>query len=187
MLPFGSYMQRLPKRFVRLYGGTLSNEVFLKPNRGLEIWKIGLTKSDGKVWLERGWPAFAKRYALGEGRLVLFGYEGNCEFAVSVCDNRKSTSQIYGNPNSASSDETEIQGSAKVPGLLGTDYDNAIEITDSFSLPCSDEEVESPPLCSPARKRMRTRAGDRHEKTTARVSASHEDSVGSNSEIKGME
>ena len=182
----GDSIQRLPKRFVRLYGETLSNEeVFLKPTRGLEIWKIGLIKSEGKEWLKRGWPAFAKRYALGEGRLVFFGYEGNSEFTFSICDNRKSATQIYCSPNPASSEETEVNGNAKFPSVPGTDYDNCIEITDSLSLPWSDEEVESPPPCSSTHKRMRTRSSGRCEKRMAN-STSDEDSVGSNSEIEGM-
>ena len=181
-------IQRLPKNFVRLYSETLSNEVFLKPTQASECyWEIGLAKSNGKVWLKQGWPEFARRFSLGEGRLALFRYEGNSEFAVSVCDNRKSTAQIYCGPDvPASSDETDVDGSAEEPSMQGTECDHAIESSDSLWLPSSDEEEGSPPPCSSTRKRMRTRASGWCKSRTARNFVVGEDSVSSNSKIEGM-
>ncbi|PON54059.1 B3 DNA binding domain containing protein, partial [Parasponia andersonii] len=47
---------------------------------------MGLTEQDNKIWFEKGWPDFAKHYALKKGSMLIFGYEGNSEFHAFIFD-----------------------------------------------------------------------------------------------------
>lgn len=60
-------------KFVTKYGDTLSSQVYIKLPSGLE-WKLGLTKSDGKVWIDKDWKKFADYYSIGRGDLLVFRY-----------------------------------------------------------------------------------------------------------------
>lgn len=84
-------MQKIPKKFVRKYGETLSSPVILKLPSGLE-WKVGLTKSDGRLWLHKGWPEFAAHHSINRGHLLVFRYEGSSQFYVLILDT--STTEI---------------------------------------------------------------------------------------------
>lgn len=151
---------------MRLHGETLSNVVFLKLPCGSE-WEIGLTKSDGKVWLNQGWPEFATRYSLDQRRLLFFRYKGNSRFAVSIFG--KTTCQICYDPFPANSVELDID-----EDNIGTRFDNPVLISDSLSL-FSNPEEESPPP-----------SADQWKENTPGNSTSDKDSVASNSEIEGM-
>ncbi|XP_039069832.1 B3 domain-containing protein Os11g0197600-like [Hibiscus syriacus] len=45
-----------------------------------EVWRVELTKSDGKIWLENGWHQFSNHYTLDFGYLLVFRYDGNSNF-----------------------------------------------------------------------------------------------------------
>lgn len=58
------------------YCGSLSSQVILKLPCGSR-WEVGLTKSDGNVWIENGWNKFAEHCSLGlaeamDERLIYF-------------------------------------------------------------------------------------------------------------------
>ena len=78
-------MQRIPKKFEKFYGETLSQDVHLKLPCGSE-WKMGLAKYDEKLWLREGWPEFAKHCSFKRGNLLIFRYEGNSKFSVVIFD-----------------------------------------------------------------------------------------------------
>ncbi|XVF59515.1 hypothetical protein PTKIN_Ptkin07bG0282100 [Pterospermum kingtungense] len=81
----------IPTKFVRKYGNGMSSPIFLNVPTGA-IWKVELTKSDGKVWLDSGWQQFSNHYSLEFGHFLVFRYEGNSNFHVLIFD--KSTSEI---------------------------------------------------------------------------------------------
>ncbi|MBA0707040.1 hypothetical protein Golax_019122 [Gossypium laxum] len=56
------------------------------------VWKVELTKSDGKIWLENGWLEFSNHYSLDIGHLLVFRYVGNSNFHVIIFD--KSASEM---------------------------------------------------------------------------------------------
>ncbi|MBA0643335.1 hypothetical protein Goklo_027642, partial [Gossypium klotzschianum] len=51
-----------------------------------EVWKVELTKCDGKIWCENGWLEFSNHYSLYIGHLLVFRYDGNSNFHVIIFD-----------------------------------------------------------------------------------------------------
>ena len=70
---------------MRKYRETLSNSAFVKLPCGSK-WKIELTKQENNIWLEKGWPDFAKHYFIKRGSMLVFRYEGNSEFHAVIFD-----------------------------------------------------------------------------------------------------
>ncbi|XP_056175037.1 B3 domain-containing protein Os11g0197600-like [Syzygium oleosum] len=83
--------QGIPKKFVRKYGSDLPDLVFLQVASG-DAWEVELVRGYGGVWLRRGWPDFAKHYAIEQGHFLVFRYEGGSAFRVVIFD--KSASEI---------------------------------------------------------------------------------------------
>ncbi|KAM7250421.1 hypothetical protein ACFE04_022304 [Oxalis oulophora] len=71
----------IPKEFVKTYG----NQVTLKVLADAE-WKIGLTRSDGIVWLQNGWKEFIDYYSLAHGHFLVFRHEDKSCFSVTIFD-----------------------------------------------------------------------------------------------------
>ncbi|OMP02097.1 hypothetical protein COLO4_11354 [Corchorus olitorius] len=78
-------MQPIPQKFLRLYGKLLPSLLKLEVPSG-EVWQVELAKDDKWVWLEKGFKEFAKHYSLKSGHFVLFRYERNAHFYVSIFD-----------------------------------------------------------------------------------------------------
>ncbi|GMJ08775.1 hypothetical protein HRI_004546700 [Hibiscus trionum] len=81
----------IPRKFVRKYGNQLSSPVKLEVPSGA-IWQVELTKSDERVWLQKGWREFAEHYSLEFGSFLVFRYQGNDHFHVLIFD--RSASEI---------------------------------------------------------------------------------------------
>lgn len=79
------HVQRFPANFVRRYGETLSERVFIRDPDGLE-WRIGLVQSNNEIWLEKGMEVFMKYYSLNFGHLLIFQYDFGSHFDVSIFD-----------------------------------------------------------------------------------------------------
>ncbi|OMO84154.1 hypothetical protein COLO4_22195 [Corchorus olitorius] len=75
----------IPIDFIKKYGKGISSPALLRVPSG-EVWKVELTKGDGKVWLKNGWQEFSKHYALERGQFVVFRYQGNSKFHVVILD-----------------------------------------------------------------------------------------------------
>ncbi|GMI68098.1 REPRODUCTIVE MERISTEM 39, REDUCED VERNALIZATION RESPONSE 1 [Hibiscus trionum] len=82
----------IPKKFVKNHGKYISSPALLRVPSG-EVWKVELTKYDGKLWLENGWLQFSNHYSLDFGHLVVFRYDGNSNFHVVIFDT--SASEIH--------------------------------------------------------------------------------------------
>lgn len=80
---------RIPKSFWRKYGTGIPSQIELRVPSGA-VWKVGLTKSEGNVWLQHGWREFAEHYSLKFGHFLVFRYEGSCNFHVVICDTSSS-------------------------------------------------------------------------------------------------
>ncbi|PRQ20362.1 putative transcription factor B3-Domain family [Rosa chinensis] len=109
----------IPEDFVSKYGKDLSNSVTFRLPCGSE-WEVGLTRYNGEVWFDKGWPDFSKFYSLGYNDLLVFGYEGKSRLQVSIFD--KST--------------IEIEYPVKAPNIEESDEhdDSSVEILDDFPL-----------------------------------------------------
>ncbi|TYH78887.1 hypothetical protein ES332_D03G020800v1 [Gossypium tomentosum] len=58
----------IPRKFVKNHGNSMSSPAMLSVPSGA-VWKVELTKSDGKIWLENGWLEFSNHYSLDIGHL----------------------------------------------------------------------------------------------------------------------
>ncbi|MED6197726.1 hypothetical protein PIB30_059445 [Stylosanthes scabra] len=76
---------KLPKKFTRKYGDSLSKPVFLKPPDGTE-WKVDWTMHDAQVLFQDGWREFVAYYSIKHGHFLMFEYNGNSHFGVQICD-----------------------------------------------------------------------------------------------------
>ncbi|KAK9924144.1 hypothetical protein M0R45_032530 [Rubus argutus] len=130
---------KIPKMFVMKYGKDLSNSVCLKLPSGSE-WEVGLTRSKGRVWFEKGWPEFSMFCSLDYGNFLLFRYEGNSHFHVCIFD----------------TSATEIDYPITMPNIEEADADDhlSIEILEDFE-PSPKARKKSPLPCPPYKK-MRT-------------------------------
>lgn len=168
-----SDVQGIPEDFVCKYGKDLSNPVCFKLPCGSE-WEVGLTRYNGEVWFKKGWPDFSKFYSLGYNDMLVFGYEGNSRFQVSIFD------------RSAIEIEYPIEHS-KIEEIEEND-DSSVEILEEVP-PCPRKTREKYQLPSHLpHKKNRTSSSD-----TAKINLSFEKSMknkeahSSKSEMKSME
>ncbi|XP_012472263.2 B3 domain-containing transcription factor VRN1 [Gossypium raimondii] len=75
----------IPKKFVKNHGNGMSSPAMFSVPSG-EVWKVELTKCDGKIWCENGWLEFSNHYSLYIGHLLVFRYDGNSNFHVIIFD-----------------------------------------------------------------------------------------------------
>ncbi|XP_039038444.1 B3 domain-containing transcription factor VRN1-like [Hibiscus syriacus] len=74
---------RLPDNFVKSIKDELSVAAALTVPDG-HVWRVGIKKVDNKVWFHEGWPEFVDRYYIRIGYFLIFRYEGNSAFSVSI-------------------------------------------------------------------------------------------------------
>lgn len=75
----------IPRKFARIFGENLNDSIFLNASGG-SVWPIDLERHEGKVWMQNGWPEFAKFYSICVGYLLLFEYQGDSKFQVLIFD-----------------------------------------------------------------------------------------------------
>ncbi|KAM7250279.1 hypothetical protein ACFE04_022162 [Oxalis oulophora] len=99
----------IPKTFITKYGASLSDQVTLKVLPDV-VWNIGLTRSDGYVWLEDGLKEFIDHYSLAYGYFLIFKCKGNSHFSVTICDQSGSEiSYPYAITHAEEETETETE------------------------------------------------------------------------------
>lgn len=79
------YFQRIPTGFIRKHGLNLPDEVTLKVPSG-SIRHIKLVQFDGNTWLDKGWAEFRDFYSIQFGHVLVFEYDGESHFDVSILD-----------------------------------------------------------------------------------------------------
>ncbi|XVE82716.1 hypothetical protein DITRI_Ditri16bG0028300 [Diplodiscus trichospermus] len=139
----------IPTKFARKYGNGMSSPTFLRVPTG-EVWKVELTKSDGKIWLKDGWKEFSNHYSLDFGHFLVFRYEGNSNFHVVIFDS--STSEIeypYTSNNNGVYKEFPQQNLEK------SEDDDSIQILEDFS-PSRKMREKSQLPCVRPHKMMRS-------------------------------
>ncbi|KAK7845948.1 b3 domain-containing transcription factor vrn1 [Quercus suber] len=133
--------QGIPRKFTRKYGQELSNFAFLKLPSGAE-WNVELTESDGEVWLQKGWPEFAKYYSVKEGHFLVFRYEGNSHFCVLIFD--ESATEIDYHFNTSHRGKGKLHNELIAPNMEEIESYSAIEFLGSF--PPSPKTRDKSPL-----------------------------------------
>ncbi|KAK1369128.1 hypothetical protein POM88_035220 [Heracleum sosnowskyi] len=75
----------IPTKFVKIFRKNLDNRIHLSAPRG-SVWSVDLEKQKDEVWLQNGWPEFAKFYSISFGYLLVFEYKGDAKFEVLIFD-----------------------------------------------------------------------------------------------------
>lgn len=78
-------IQMVPIEFTRRHGKNLHASVFLKAPNG-SAWLVNLERHEGDVWLQNGWPEFARHHSVQLGYLLVFEYRGHVDFQVRIFD-----------------------------------------------------------------------------------------------------
>ncbi|TXG64437.1 hypothetical protein EZV62_011431 [Acer yangbiense] len=78
-------LQRIPEKFVRIFGDELSNEVTLTVPNG-RVWQVGLTKEERKIWFHDGWHEFVQYHSISTGYFLVFKYGKKSTFNVLIFD-----------------------------------------------------------------------------------------------------
>lgn len=82
-LPF---LQRIPDKFVRDYitGENLNSNTAIILSPLGKSWRVELDKDQSGVFLGGGWLQFLSFHGISRGDVVIFRYEGNLVFKISV-------------------------------------------------------------------------------------------------------
>lgn len=109
---------KIPKMLVMEYGDLMADKIFLEVPDGA-VWPVKLTRPcNGEIWLQKGWPEFAKFYSLKHGCLLFFRYGGeHSHFRVRIFMRNTLEMKYFSSStgdeaegNSNRSSETEGQG-----------------------------------------------------------------------------
>ncbi|GKU99043.1 hypothetical protein SLEP1_g11956 [Rubroshorea leprosula] len=148
-----NFLQRIPRKFVRRYGHGMSSPVVLQDPSGA-VWKVGLIKSEGCMWLQNGWKEFAEHYSIKYGHFVVFRYEGNCKFHVIIFD--MSASEIeYPQTSKSHGEDCDQVENFRQPKEEEAKDDISVEIL--REIPQSRKKRQKSPLpCSWPCKKVKT-------------------------------
>ncbi|KAL1107111.1 hypothetical protein V6Z11_D03G020100 [Gossypium hirsutum] len=133
----------IPRKFVKNHGNGMSSPALLQVPSG-EVWKVELTKSDGKICFENSWLEFANHYSLELGHLLVFRYDRNSNFHIQY----PYTSNYY-----RRSDEFPEQN------INRSEDDDSIKIIGNIS-PSKKMREELQPPCPRPHKMMRSTNSD---------------------------
>ncbi|XP_021890120.1 B3 domain-containing transcription factor VRN1-like isoform X2 [Carica papaya] len=76
---------KIPEKFWQKFGSGISSSVKLVTPCGA-VWRVGVTKNDLEGWLQHGWREFSEHYSLSRGDLVVFRYDGDGIFYITIFD-----------------------------------------------------------------------------------------------------
>ncbi|KAI3932435.1 hypothetical protein MKX01_042918, partial [Papaver californicum] len=77
--------QRLPRKFVRIFGEELGNASLIEDPMG-RIWPVEIRKAEGEIYFKSGWQEFMEYFSISVGYVLIFRYERDSHFHVSICD-----------------------------------------------------------------------------------------------------
>ena len=115
-------------------------------------WKMELRKHENKIWLEKGWPDFAKHYSIKRGSMLVFRYEGNSEFHAVIFDTSTVEIDYPSIPVHFDNPDIDLELQALKEVVVEDDF---VEILDGLS-PCPKAREKSSLPCSQPHKKMRT-------------------------------
>ncbi|KAJ7967394.1 B3 domain-containing transcription factor VRN1-like [Quillaja saponaria] len=128
---------KIPKKFLRKFGDELSEFATLVLPNG-DDWLVKLRKADSKLWFDSGWHLFVEHYSIRAGYLIVFKYEGDSKFRVSVFDltaypllalGKKNRSPVSYGKETQVDESLEILGSCRRCSFSSSFRDNVAEQT----------------------------------------------------------
>ncbi|XP_045822251.1 B3 domain-containing transcription factor VRN1-like [Trifolium pratense] len=133
---------KIPNKFTKSYGVSLSNPVLIKPPDGTN-WKVYWKKVNGEIWFEKGWKDFTQSYSLQQGYLVLFKYrKGTSNFNVLILG--QNAVEIDYDPScDTDDDENDNVGDSDDESVQILDEkNNSIDHSDDESVEILDERLK---------------------------------------------
>lgn len=79
------FLQTIPAKFARNFGGQMSGTVKLETRNG-KTYEVQVAKELNNLVLRSGWERFASAYELEKGDILVFIYSGNSHFKVWIYD-----------------------------------------------------------------------------------------------------
>ncbi|KAL1809865.1 hypothetical protein ACET3Z_026855 [Daucus carota] len=155
-----TYGLTIPRKFIA-HGYDLADKIFLKAPES-SVWVVDLERNTGETILRKGWPEFAAFYSISIGHVILFKYEGNSQFHVTILDN-SCTEIEYPMSASHNAQANRSRGSRKRKELASSD--NHVEIWEksSNSHPAKDTSSEKYSMPGKKRKIVLACAETRHQ------------------------
>lgn len=83
MLPGFSRRLIIPPAFVKHLVGERCDRAILKSSTG-KSWEVKVGGGEGSLWLEEGWLDFVSEHDISVGELLVFRYDGNMTFHVTI-------------------------------------------------------------------------------------------------------
>lgn len=78
-------LQAIPQKFADNLREKLVDSVTLKGPSGA-IWNVDLEADGDKLYLKHGWKEFVEDHSLRENDVLVFKYDGNLQFGVTMFD-----------------------------------------------------------------------------------------------------
>ncbi|CAJ2640163.1 unnamed protein product [Trifolium pratense] len=130
---------KIPNKFTRRHGVSLSNPVLINPPDGTK-WKVYWKKVNCEIWFEKGWKDFTQNYSLQQGYLVLFKYrKGTSNFNVLILG-QNAMEIDYGSSSDTDDDENDNVGDSDDESVKIIDgKNNSIDHSDDESVEILDE------------------------------------------------
>lgn len=116
------------------------------------VCKVGLTKSEGAMWLQKGWRKFAKRYSIKNRYFLVFRLEGNSKFHVLIFD-FSATEIDYPSCSSKSGGDCSLDGQYQEP-------ENNISVETLREIPQCKKVTQKLPSSSKPRNKLETVVAD---------------------------
>ncbi|KAK1401338.1 hypothetical protein POM88_000943 [Heracleum sosnowskyi] len=162
----GSHTKLLfSEKFSRIFGKNLKDSVSLSTPGGPLQWSVDLKRRKGKVWLQNGWPEFAKFYSIRFGYLLVFEYKGDSNFQVLIFE--PSAVEIdY--PVAGDATPTSVKSTQEKKRVLKIDDSSSSESSDKIVSPCKKTRTRAPrtEACSEL-KQDKAKAGNKVAKDRA--------------------
>ncbi|KAF9590748.1 hypothetical protein IFM89_038061 [Coptis chinensis] len=113
--------------FVPKLGDELHNVVVLKVPPDGKSWHVELLQSGCRIVFHNGWQEFVEHYSIATGHFLVFRYNGNSDFRISIfdmtaCEISYSCYLDYLEKSNSGKETKEAR-----PGMLDTDGDNSLE------------------------------------------------------------
>ncbi|KAJ7949819.1 B3 domain-containing transcription factor [Quillaja saponaria] len=133
---------RIPQKFVSEFGNKLSSVVTITGPNG-RVWKMELEKSNNEIWFRDDWHEFVNYYSISYYYFLVFRYEGNSNFHVSLIFDPTATEIHYPCHGQSTDEGPDLDNECTEYHERKMEEEVLIEISDSASQRSSQNSPES--------------------------------------------
>ncbi|CAO1945823.1 unnamed protein product [Urochloa humidicola] len=144
------FLCHIPEERCRTSGAAVpsSAKLLLKNAEG-KTWPVDLEEIDGRMFLTTGWTMFVEGNCLGEGEFLVFEYDGNMHFMVSVFGVNAVEKAVWPSARSGVQTAGNFRGEQPCTTQRSTQGDDHISFRDTVGsldpheVGCSKDELET--------------------------------------------